>query len=116
MFSCMFLCNFSIKDILLWCCWFGYMLCDEVFRDEKVLFCKLCGGFLCVLFEEIFKEKEVYKCEDLFFNSFMLVSEFVLEVEVKERCFFDILKFDNELEDLEVDVVGFMLKERIIEL
>lgn len=115
MLSCMPSCNLSTKDILLWCRRFGYTPCDEVSRDEKVSFCKLCGGFLCVPSEETSKEKEAHKCEDPLFNSLTPASELVSEAEVKERCLPDIPKPDNELEDLEVDVVGLMPKERTTE-
>ena len=115
MLSCMPSCNLSTKDILLWCRRFGYTPCDKVARDEKVSFCKLCGGFLSVPSEETSKEKEAHKCEDPLFNSLTPASELVSEVEVKERCLPDEPKPDNDLEDLEIDVVGLAPKERTTE-
>ena len=113
MLSCMPSCNLSTKDILLWCRRFGYTPCDKVSRDEKVSFCKLCGGFFPS--EEISKEKEAHKCEDPRFNSLTPATELVSEVEVKERCLPDVPKPDNDSEDLEIDVVGLTPKERTTE-
>lgn len=115
MLSCMPSCNLSTKDILLWCRRFGYTPCDKVTGDEKVLFCKLCGGFLSVPFDETSKEKEAHKCEDPLFNSLTPASELISDVEVKERCLPDVPKPVNDSEDLEIDVVGLTPKERIAE-
>lgn len=112
MLSCMPSCNLNTKDILLWCRRFGYTPCDKVAGEENVSFCKLCGGCISVASEETSKEKEAHKCEEPPFNSLTPASELISEVEVKERCLSDVPKPDNDSEDLEIDVVGFMPKER----
>ena len=115
MLSCMSSCNLSTKDILLWCRRFGYTPCDKVAGDEKVSFCKLCGGFLSVPSGVTSKEREAHKCEDPLFNSLTPASELISEVEVKERCLPDVPKAVNDSEDLEIDVVGLTPKERTAE-
>ena len=115
MLSCMPSCNLSTKDILLWCRRFGYTPCDKVAGDDKMSFCKLCGGCLSVPSEESSKQKEAHKCEDPLFNSLTPTGELISEVEVKERCLPDVPKPDNDSEDLEIDVVGLTPKERTAE-
>lgn len=61
-----------------------------------------------------FEVDEGYKCEELCFNGFMLLFIFFFEVELREKCFFDILWFDDNLEDLEIDVVGDIFREKVI--
>ena len=113
MLSCMPSCNLSTKDILLWCRRFGYTPCDKVAAwNENLSFCKFCGGFLSIPSEETSKEKEAHKCEEPLFSSLTPASELISEVEVKEECLPDVPKPDNDSEDLEIDVVGFMPNER----
>lgn len=112
MLSCMPSCNLSTKDILLWCRRFGYTPCDKVAGDGNVSFCKFCGGCINILSEETSTEKEAHKCEEPLFDSLTTASELISEVEVKERCLLDVPKPNNDSEDLEIDVVGFMPKER----
>lgn len=51
---------FSMKDVFLWFCWYGYSLLDILFVNENVLFCKFCGGYL---YEVSLDEIGVYECE-----------------------------------------------------
>lgn len=105
-------CKLSTKDVMVWCRRFGYTPCDKLTVNDNVLFCKLCGGCISASSEVQSEETEAHKCEEPPFNSLTPTSELFSEMEVKERCFPDVPKPDTDSEDLEIDVVGFTLKER----
>lgn len=109
--SSMPLCKLSIKDILVWCRRFGYTPCDKV-SVEEVSFCNLCGSCLGVQSEVPSEVDEGHKCEELCFNGLTLPSTLFPEVELREKCLPDIPRPDDNSEDLEIDVVGDIPREK----
>ena len=105
------LCKLSIKDILVWCRRFGYTPCDKV-SVEEVSFCNLCGSCLGVQSEVPSEVDEGHKCEELCFNGLTLPSTLFPEVELREKCLPDIPRPDDNSEDLEIDVVGNIPREK----
>ncbi|XP_022793351.1 YEATS domain-containing protein 2-like [Stylophora pistillata] len=104
-------CKLSVKDILLWCRRFGYTPSDKVLVED-VSFCKLCGGCLGVQSEVPSEVSEGHRCDKASYNCLTLSATLFSEVGLKERCLPDIPRPDNDSEDLEIDVVGDIPREK----